>query len=186
MSRLENNDRLKETYINWLGEQLREKADDNGKSYEELLHILFEKEFVVIVHMDENRVEDGLALRGEFRHTHQYRPVPTQRQLDRLGPCSFLEVLIGLSRRLAFNAGGSSPTWAWQLLGNLDLQVMSDPLTLSRANETERILDTVIRRTYAPDGTGGFFPLAWADDDQTRIELWYQMHAYIGELHPEN
>jgi hypothetical protein len=32
---------------------------------------------------------------------------------------------------------------------------------------------------------GGLFPLAWTDDDQTQIELWYQMAEYIEEIHPE-
>jgi hypothetical protein len=50
----------------------------------------------------------------------------------------------------------------------------------------EDILDTCIWRTYQPDGQGGFFPLAWPEEDQTKVELWYQIAAYIDELHPEH
>lgn len=184
MSRTEANTKLRDDYIHWLADQLREESDDNGHTYRELIELMFDKPFVFTIQMDENRVEDGLALRTEFGYAHYSRA--THKQMERLGPCSFLEVLIGLSRRLSFNAGGSALGWAWQLMGNLDLHEKFDPLTLSRAVEAEEIMDTVIRRSYSPDGTGGFFPLTRSDDDQTRIELWYQMHSYINEMHPRH
>jgi len=183
MSRTEANTKLREDYIHWLADQLREESDDNGETYRELIELMFDKEFVYTIDMDENRIEDGLALRTEFGYASHRRV--THKQMERLGPCSFLEVLIGLSRRLSFNAGGSAPTWAWTLMKNLDLQKMSDPLGRARPI-AEEIMDTVIQRAYSSDGSGGFFPLSWSDDDQTRIELWYQMHAYILELHPGN
>jgi hypothetical protein len=49
----------------------------------------------------------------------------------------------------------------------------------------EEILYALIWRTYDPDGVGGFFPLAWPKEDQTKIEIWYQMNAYAKEIHPE-
>jgi hypothetical protein len=63
---------------------------------------------------------------------------------------------------------------------------MSDPLTPPKQRRVQDIMDTVIYRKYDPDGSGGFFPLTRSDDDQTRIELWYQMNAYIEELYSKH
>jgi hypothetical protein len=29
---------------------------------------------------------------------------------------------------------------------------------------------------------GGFFPLTHPNDDQRKVEIWYQMNAYLDEL----
>lgn len=171
---------LTEDYLRWLEPQIRDEQNSD-KTYWDLLSIMFEKEFVWLVANDDNRIQDGLDLRPEFCHANHIRVDA----LRNLGPCSFLEVLIGLSRRLSFAAGGGAPGWAWQLLCNLKLDRMPDPITRRRIRQVDEILDTVIWRTYDPSGQGGFFPLAWSEEDQTRIELWYQMAEYIDEIHPE-
>ena len=173
---------LTEDYLHWLESQLRDEHGNPDKTYWDLLNVMFEKDFDFILPMDENRVVDGLDLRVDFAREHRMRTTI----LRNLGPCSFLEALIGLSRRLAFTAGGQAPGWAWQLLGNLELHRMSDPLGRPKYRRVLEIMNTVITRSYSPDGTGGFFPLAWPDDDQTTVELWYQMNAYVAELHPEH
>jgi hypothetical protein len=176
-------DSLSEGYLQWLGPQIRDEENEgSGAQYWDLLSLMYEKEFTWSVHNDENRLGDGLDLRTEYSRVTG----ASRADLLALGPCSFLEVLIGLSRRLEFSAGGSARGWAWILLGNLGLHKMVDPLNRRKVHKVDDILDTVIGRTYQPDGTGGFFPLAWPDDDQTQIELWYQMAAYIEELHPEH
>lgn len=157
-------------------------AGSRGKTYWDLLRIMYDKEFIELVPNDDNRIKDGLALRVEFCHDKRIRP----NSLDNLGPGTFLEVLIGLSRRLAFAAGGDAPGWAWQLVVNLELHKMHDPLSRRKAHQANDILDAVVERTYQPDGYGGFFPLAWPDEDQLQVELWYQMAAYIDEMHPED
>lgn len=175
---------LREDYLQWLEHQLRDEYGNPGKTYWGLANLMFNTPFTWIqsISMDENRLADGLNLRVEFARQVGLRP----NALRTLGPCSFLEVLIGLSRRLAFAAGGEAPGWAWELMSNLELIRLSDPLTGPKQRKAEEIMRTAMERTYLPDGTGGFFPLAWPDEDQTRIELWYQMHAYIAEQHPEH
>jgi hypothetical protein len=177
-----SSDPLAEDYLRWLGQQMRDQDSAQGESFEGLFRIMFEKEFVPLIDHDDNRVIDGRDLRSEFCYQND---LPTN-YLNNTWPISFLEVLIGLSRRLAFVAGGQAPGWAWQLLGNLELTKMADPLTRRKARQVETVLETCIRRTYTPDGQGGFFPLAWPDEDQRQVELWYQMAAYVGELHPEH
>jgi hypothetical protein len=177
-----SSEEIKEEYLRWLEAQI--KDDTSSKSYWDLINLLFDTEFTwsESIPMDENRLVDARDLRVEFGN--EFRR-PRSRVLN-LGPISFLEVLIGLSRRLAFIAGGSAPGWAWILLGNLELQRMTNPLTRPKQARIHDITSTVIERTYLPDGMGGFFPLAWPDGDQTRVELWYQLHAYVAELHPEH
>lgn len=167
-----------EDYFRWLVPQIRDERET--PTYWDLFSIMFEKEFKSLVDYDENRMVDGTDLRAEFCYSQRIR----KDALKNLGPCSFLELLIGLSRRLSFAAGGSAQGWAWQLIVNIELAGMSDPLTRRRLRRVDDILDTVIWRKYTPDGIGGFFPLAWPDEDQTTKELWYQMAAYIDELHP--
>lgn len=177
------NSSLSGDYLRWLGPQIRD--EESQVQYWDLVSLLYEKEFVWTIHNDENRLVDGMDLRAEYSRVRgSSRGVINE--MRALGPCSFLEVLIGLSRRLEFAAGGNAPGWAWILLGNLGLHKMVDPLNKRKIQKVDDILDAVIWRTYNPDGTGGFFPLAWPDEDQTQIELWYQMAAYIEELHPEH
>lgn len=171
---------LSEAYLRWLEPQIRDT--ESPVQYWDLLSIMYEKEYLSFVDYDENRMADGLELRTEFSNVFG----TSRAEMMALGPCSFLEVLIGLSRRLEFQAGGAAPGWAWQLLDNLGLRKMVDPLSRRKVRQVDDILETAIHRKYAPDGQGGFFPLIDPDEDQTRIELWYQMAEYIEELHPEH
>lgn len=179
---------LKEYYLRWLEHELTSEGTYPDRSYFELAYTMFEKEFTWgpefpwSINMDDNRLADGMELRAEFAELHGAK----RSRMEALGPCSFLEVLIGLSRRLAFVAGGTSSHWAWQLMTNLRLERMWDHLSRSKTRTVLHILDTVIQRDYAPNGDGGFFPLAWADRDQRQVELWYQLNAYVEELHPEH
>ena len=93
MSRTTSPD-LTEDYLRWLEPQLRDEHGNPGETYWDLLNVMFEKEFRWVIDMDENRMVDGLDLRVEFAREHRLRP----NRLRSLGPCSFLEVLIALSR----------------------------------------------------------------------------------------
>jgi hypothetical protein len=64
---------------------------------------------------------------------------------------------------------------------NLRLHRLSDQLTERDADKIHDVLDTVIWRTYEINGWGGFFPLTLSDEDQTKVEIWYQMAAYVEE-----
>lgn len=175
---------LTEEYLAWLAPQIRENGDDlshPNRTFDGLLELMFETQFAFFdyVPRDENRMGDGCALRIEFCYE---RDIPTD-SLNDLGPASFLEVLIALSKRLAFNAGHkSAPRWAWVLLANLNLHRLADPFTKAKARKANDILNRCIRREYEPDGSGGFFPLAEATEDQREVEIWYQMSAYISQM----
>lgn len=96
--------------------------------------------------------------------------------------CSFLEMLIGLARRLAFETDRPSISWFWRLMENLDLEQYTDQ---NYGDECQAIIDEtlerVIWRIYAPDGRGGLFPLEDPRQDQRDVEIWYQLCSYLAE-----
>lgn len=172
-------------YLRWLASQIR---GEENKTYDGLFEIMYEKEFVWLIPNDDNRKGDGLDLRVEFCYAQNIRMGRVGAFLDKDNPdppCSFLEVLVALSRRLEFAAGGSAPGWAWELITNLKLHRIMDPIGRAKARKANDILEKCIWRNYPSDGEGGFFPLSWPDEDQTQIELWYQMAAYINESYME-
>ena len=146
-----------------------------------LLFLMHQIEFVWLVPNDDNRIVDGTDLRWEFLQENTNHEM----KKEDFGPCSVLEVMIGISRRIAFSAGGEAEGWAWQLLDNLKLLSMSDPLSKRKAKIATAKIEALIWRTYQYDGTGGFFPLNFPEEDQTKVEIWYQMAAYINEIHPD-
>lgn len=170
---------LDEQYFTWLYSQIGSlKTRDKSRTYWNLARQLFTKEFVWIVPNDDNRVEDGRNLRLEF---------VTEQGVEGVRPdwfdigCSMLEMLVGLSRRLSFEAGGEPREWFFQLVENLGLYDLTDNKHIHE-REVDRVLERVIWRNYEPDGNGGLFPLKYADRDQREIEIWYQMNSYLLEL----
>jgi hypothetical protein len=96
--------------------------------------------------------------------------------------CSMLEMLIGLSRRLSYEAEGSAFAWFWKMVDNLGLYNYTDDIyEISIAEEVDEALDRINDRTYEWDGRGGLFPLDDAMKDQRTTELWYQKEAYLLE-----
>lgn len=160
-------------YYEWLTRQI---YIPNGKTYNDLFERMHNVEFVWTIPNDENRIQDGLDLRSEFTDGESFT-------LE-VGGATFLEVLVALSRRIAFTAGGNKNAnqWAWTLIKNLGLKKASDPLTPEKVELVENTLHNVIWREYAPDGRGGFFPLQNSDFDQTQLEIWSQMNMYVTEM----
>jgi hypothetical protein len=161
-------------YFLWLTAQIG-VPERKQNMYNDLFMRLYETEFVWIVPHDDNRLQDGLELRNEFLSGRRGEVYDM--------PASLLEVLIALSRRVAWTTELSSEYWAWKLLKNLRLTKSSDPLVGAKAERVEDILESLIWRTYERDGQGGFFPLKYPQDDQTKREIWDQMNAYVNEMY---
>lgn len=162
---------LENSYLIWLENQVHV---NNGRSYHELFKQLQSKEFIWLIPNDDNRIADGFDVRHEYFRRYKHHAILSH-------GCSVLEVIIALSRRLAFATGGAAENWAWTLIEHLGLHKMSGHIGRIRENQIEEILENLIWRNYHPDGTGGFFPLAWPNKDQREVEIWYQMCAYIDE-----
>lgn len=173
---------LDELYFTWLYGQVGDVEIKNpSRTYWKMLKHLYTKEFVWIIPNDDNRIEDGRDLRQEFVDDLRLRHIDQ----DWMGlPCSVLELMIVLSRRLAFEAEGEPCDWFWELIHNLGLDKYNDAIRLPESDvedDIEETLDQVIFRVYDRRGRGGFFPLRRGCPDQRDVELWYQLSAYVLE-----
>ena len=163
-------------YFQWLRDRV-EVPVPNGKSWEGLIGQLHSKEFVWVIPNDDNRLHDAVDLRREFSYEYE---VDT-RQLMLEIPISVLEVIIALSVRIEFQVDGRAGQWAWTLIDNLGLAKFVDPVSPRMSELIDDTLDTFIWRNYKPSGEGGLFPLKNPHTDQRKVELWYQMHAWLAE-----
>lgn len=157
--------------------------------YEQLLAHLHRIEFYSLVPHDDNRGLDGEQLREQF--LDEVGPQGSSSLPN--GPCTVLEMLIGVAKRLEFDlAGGryerSSGEWFWVLIDNLQLESCDDLIYEHPHGGAEQEVDEKIRilleRGYDTDGEGGLFPLRDPRKDQRRVEIWYQMSAWVIENYP--
>lgn len=169
---------LDELYLVWLYSQVGDpEVKNRTRTYWRLLKLLFTKEFVWLVPNDDNRIEDGKDLRYEF--VDQSGLADVDLHWIHMG-VSMLELLVGLSRRLAFMTDCEPRDCFWTLIENIGLRDYNDGYRFSD-HEVEYVLDKIIWRTYDETGRGGLFPLKSAEEDQRGVELWYQMSAYVLE-----
>lgn len=172
------NEPLDELYFEWLYSQaLSLRLRNPKKTYWNLFRILYQKEFIWFIPNDDNRIEDGRDLRREFIDDCDIQDA--DEDWIHMG-CSMLELLLGLSRRLAFLDEGEPGEWFWHMLFNIKLHNLNDAVEIDE-DEVQDILDCVIWRTYQYEGVGGLFPLEEPAEDQREVELWYQLNAYILE-----
>lgn len=163
--------RIDYEYYEWLISQI---DSPRHKSYKDLFERMHNFEFVWFVPNDDNRVQDAFDLRHVFLED-------SEEQLSLEG-ATVLEVIVGLSQRVAFIGGGKEQAWAWKLIKNLRLHKCTDPLGDTQAQGVDDILYALVWRTYDRNGEGGFFPLKNALEDQTKTEIWDQLNAYVIEM----
>ena len=169
-----------DNYFNWLCSLV--KIDEPDNTYFHLARILYDTSFYTINDFDLNRAEDGLDLREEyFSRTREREPVL---------PCNVLEMLIALSERMSDDLYDEENTMYdmtycfWRMICNLNLDIYTDEIFeyMSFAEEDIRIkLEEFLSRRYDYSGKGGLFPLKNPKKDQRKVEIWYQMNAYLIE-----
>ena len=167
-------------YFEWLASKVVSlKAKNPEVTRWKLLRRMFSTQFEWFIPNDDNRAEHGLELRVEWvRETGQVNPDRDWLEL----PCSVLEMMIALSDRLTFEAGGSTGPWFWHLVKNLELDTYTDDIyEISIEEEVDEVLDKLNNRTYDRDGYGGLFPLTQDPRDQRKVEILYQMSSYLLE-----
>lgn len=176
---------LDEKYFAWLYRKIGAVTNRNPeRGHWELAKRLYKTKFLDFVPNDVNRATDGIALREEFLDKHPHIEFDSMwMNLD----CSMLEMLIALSRRANYHTddgalSGGALGWFWELMGNVDLDQYTDAVWSNRClGEIDRVLERINNRTYNTSGRGGLFPLIHPDLDQRKVELWYQMSAYLIE-----
>lgn len=169
---------LDELYLQWLYNQVAIDGRDKTQTYWKLCKQLYTKEFLWILPNDDNRLEDGKALRQVFLQDQAINHV----DFDWMDlECSVLELMVGLAIRLEHEAGGKPHYWFWVLLDNIGLIKYNDAVRHYPRKHINEILDVLIFRQYSRHGQGGFFPLRGPCDDQRNVELWYQLCEYVLE-----
>lgn len=177
MARLTNAQKVKQDYFQWLCELIH--AGDGEVPYYILAKELHKIEFTWTVPNDDDRAADGRNLRVEYGRDRQY--------LD--GPCSVLEMLIALARRIDFELSSPNesvdytPKYFWEMISNLGLVEYNDDVyvRLNRQLPLRGIIRTLLDREYCSNGYGGLFPLNYPGVDQRDEEIWYQMNSYVEE-----
>jgi hypothetical protein len=156
---------IRNRYFQWLTEFI------GTRTSKELLRHLFYKEYKSVLPNDDNRCLDGTRLRDLFEQELNILVNPISND-----PCSFLEMLIGLAKRMSEDVVGDDDVrlWFWRMVKNAGY--LESPESLWGA-----ISKGVIERKYKSNGQGGLFPLKHPHQDQTKVEIWYQMMGYLEE-----
>lgn len=173
------NEPLDELYFKWLYSQVGPITLRNpSRTHWSLLRLMHQTEFVWIIPNDDNRVEDGRELRGAFLDTNDIQGADENWLLE---GCSILEMMIGLCGRLSFEADGEPAAWFWELINNLGIDICDRIWGPREESEVGDVLQNLVYRQYHYNGRGGLFPLEEPHEDQTDVEIWYQLNSYLLE-----
>lgn len=176
----------KAIYLDWLIGQLGLNWGEKSQQFCSMAEFLFYIPFrwKSIAPGDENRAIDGVELREEYFGKRESDAEPAE--------CTVLEAIAGICRRMIFMSGGmldgsmdTERDWFDEIISNLGIFHFNDARWDENPTEAEafvsQAVDKWLDRDYDPDGFGGAFPLRKPSRDQTKVELWYQMNAYLSE-----
>ena len=112
----------------------------------------------------------------------------TYDELDFLGPCSVLEMMIALAESI--DTYGSidmlpierTTKYFWLMIRNLELDGLVDSAwNYTSESYFNHKIDVLLNRKYEANGSGGLFPLQKPEADQRYVEIWFQMQSYFLE-----
>lgn len=166
-------------YHAWLCEIVQ--ANNQREQYYNLLDTLGGIPFRYSMEMDSNRCADGLDLRTQYIDETGFLTL-----YNETGPCTVLEVMIGLAVRMngiTTEHGDETADRFWELVSNLGLLYLTDEEFYPEHGQevTEDLVDIMLDRTFPRNGKGSLFPLRKSRKDQRKAELWYQMNTYLIE-----
>jgi hypothetical protein len=176
-----NKTEMQNEYFQWLCDLVQ--VNHEKASYWILAQELHKKKFKWFIPHDDNRAMDGEKLRDEFAEEMRYRNYEALET-----ECSMFEMLIALAKRVDImtyepHAGNKLEQWFWDILGNVGLTKYTDDefYRMHGTARVDHILNTINERKYKRNGEGGLFPLHLAKKDQRKVEIWYQMSAFLDE-----
>ena len=179
---MSNEGTLDDLYLEWLYKNFVGRVTNRNpnSSYWKMSKQLYTMPFTWTIRNDKNRAEDGKELRQEFILDCNIEDIEINwLQIE----CSVLEMLIGLARRASFETGEAPGDWLWKFFNHLDIHSYNDRIYNSIImGEVDAVVRRLLDRTYEQNGAWGLFPLTHARHDQTQVELWYQLQAYLMEL----
>lgn len=208
-------ERAQTLYFNWLCNMVH--VDDYcGESWYILAKILHNIEFYWTIPNDENRAVHGVKLRQVWIESMEDQAEDLgvghpMFPLDSLtGPCSVLEMMVGLAVSIeseimmSSEKGNRTAVWFWEMIINFLYENHKDEIPLRNPFEiplfhlwSDRFIDEqrgemlrmsvskIMDRTYDKYGNGGLFPLIDTDEDQREVEIWYQAQHWLEENYPE-
>ena len=146
-----------------------------------LMEMLHHIPFEWYHHRDANRAIDGIDLRDLF--SYETGIMDWYHALG--GPCSVLEMLLGLAHRIDkevmydHEIGDRTNIWFWEMIHNLGLDEFDD--SNFRPDIVEEKVNIWLNRKYDRDGFGSIFPVKNSQKDQRKIEIWAQAQEYFLE-----
>jgi hypothetical protein len=171
---------IQDAYFAWLYDLVFDVWDVNSdESFTAVSALMHQVIFTPLVPYDENRIADAARLRNNF-HQHAGELGPAELHDLMMPDASVFEVLIALADSADFMVPLTRKVWFRIFLENLKLDRYTDQYCRSRSTWTiERTINVFNNRAYQASGRGGIFPLRRAPQDQRKVELWYQMGAYM-------
>lgn len=177
-------------YSEWLYSSAFTDPDGNYiPFYHKLLDCLNAIPFQYIIPMDSNRECDGIGLRYIFGYEMGYTESEVARNID-IYPCSVLEMMLGLCRRMETDIMGCDPdygnrTYIWfsSMLESLGIEYMDDDHFDEEV--VEDIVSKCLHRQFKRNGAGSFFMIPKTTHDLRNVEIWYQamwwLNDYVGD-----
>lgn len=157
---------------------LRELVGDRRK-YKKLLQHLDTIPYTWIFTLDENRAAGGTNLRREYAWD-----TSTDTDDVRNGPCTVLEMLIGVASHMEDQIGRDVSDCFWMIIENLCLDQFDD--SNYDPQGVESIIKTWLNHDYESNGAGSIFPLRNYPGDCRNLDIWSQMNAWISENFPSD
>lgn len=174
---------VKKDYFKWLCDVVHAE-----ESYSMLWQKLHSMDFVWVVDRDENRAEDGKYMRYIFT-IEKYNDMDVDfEEIDQYlsGPCSVMEFLVGLARRIeddimeSVDLENRTYKWFHEMIDNLGLLDYDDKHYSD--GEVDAIIHRFMSRKYAKNAPGNIFYLGhFSGPLFSNLEIWAQMQAYILE-----
>lgn len=166
-------------YYQWLLDKINGYTEPYY-NYSLLLSELHSIPFTYSIAMDGNRASDGVRLRWTFMDEEN---IPDLFYKDGI-ECSVLEMLISLSIRcdvdiMGDNDGKNVYAYFWIMIQNLGLDKCTDDHF--DPNYVHQQIRKWLDRSFRRNGEGSPFPLQRCRTDQRKIEIWFQMNAYLNE-----
>lgn len=163
-----------QNYYDWLINLISPQCNETVKQHYRLLENLYLTEFVPHPDsdLDCNRAEDGLYLRYLFSPDD-----------DDTSPCSMLEMMIALAKRLEDNImsdsyyGDRTGVWFWDMVSNLGL--LEEPFDYKHYND---VMQNFLDRTYGYYGEGGLFYIPDSQEPVNKLDIWTQANWYLNKI----
>lgn len=178
-------------YFIWL----MDLVNADTEIYSELLYVLYDTDFTWCLELDDGRASDGLKLRDEYAESMNGMGFDASWVLIMEKPCSVLEMLIALARRMddmliEDYMAPRIPIWFWEMVRNLGLKKYMNAVLLNNMSDDyyydiQEILSRWLNREFEPDGSGSIFPLKNPYCDQRDKTIVYQLNAYVLENYVE-